>query len=726
VRVANSAVVRLGGFMAAVAGVPRVPTRVAQAAGTVIGAARIIEQGCPHLRMSVFASGVNRVGDIKWMILHGAGMAGNPEILRLEGQLQHAQRYLEGLVMAGAAKDYPPASSVVDGVPVGDAHVVPPPAAMPPDATVQLTAPAGAVTLSAPMLKSVPAASLLATPSSQPGARSSRASPSGASYTFTDEELDEILGDPRIDALMGSQGSTSDGRPRRFREALAVGGADPVVGEAPPAGQVPPVGDAPAVGDAPPAWAVETEHSGFGDEDYLVPVEDGRNIDAANAPVNVKPGVGAPPPPALVESQVAPAIIKPSKAVIRHVTKLLALKGRKAQRLRDAFKGMVGVVAAEHKCGLKRIQLCLLPWWPYKVSADPSVVFEPDAMWPLQVVVPERLTLTTKRSRDQETDGEKVITLKALPFATGPIDKLVAAIMLMHDKEALTQRTLANFVFMVQKAEYLSAADAAAEVAARLAAAKAAGVAARAAAAIPATSAPGTVPISPAQAAAEALSLSPFSVALSRPTQSPFHALGNLARGTQPPGNPAGRASPASRRPSSVRRPSAAEVRRTARAAAAQAAASAVVVSAAAAAIGGSGAADAKRRRVGEQTAGRATASAVSDRDGDMGVARSQSGGKLCMTSGSCTLLGPTGVPVAEAEAFFERSVLHGHPVPAYMVVVYVDVVLVPGNINRHERRFPKERPATQDTRMMSELHDSFIVWERTAVVKVGKEVKSD
>lgn len=70
--------------------------------------------------------------------LHGSGMAGNPEILRLKWQPQHAQRSLEGLVKAGAAMDCPPPAFIGDGVPVGDAHVAPPPAGSVVSATVQL------------------------------------------------------------------------------------------------------------------------------------------------------------------------------------------------------------------------------------------------------------------------------------------------------------------------------------------------------------------------------------------------------------------------------------------------------------------------------------------------------------------------------------------------------------------------------------------------------------
>jgi len=160
--------------------------------------------------------------------------------------------------------------------------------------------------------------------------------------------------------------------------------------------------------------------------------------------VNVQPGVGVPPPSALIESQEAPAVIKPSKVVIRHSTKVLALMDHKAQRVRDAFKSIISVVAAEQKCSLKIIQLSLLPWWPYKVSADPSVTFELDAIWPLKVIMPERLTMTIKSSRDQDADGEKVITLEAMPSLSVQIDKPVAGIMLLHDKETLTHRTLVN------------------------------------------------------------------------------------------------------------------------------------------------------------------------------------------------------------------------------------------------------------------------------------------
>jgi len=81
---------------------------------------------------------------------------------------------------------------------------------------------------------------------------------------------------------------------------------------------------------------------------------------------------------------------------------------------------------------------------------------------------------------------------------------------------------------------------------------------------------------------------------------------------------------------------------------------------------------------------------------------------------------------VAEADAFFERKLLHGHVVPVGMVAVLIDVVISPGYSYKHERHFPKERPATQDTRPMGELHDCFIVWEKSAVMEKEKQNESE
>jgi len=700
VRVADAEVIRLGGFMAAVAGVPRVPPRVAQAAGTVIGASRIIEQGCRNVRMSIFASGVNHVGATKWMILHGSGMAGNPEILRLEGQLQHARRAQEGLVMAGASMECPPAASIGDGVPVADSLSAAPPVITVPDAAVQLTPLAGSVAPKAPTVAGRSSSSGPETTSAEAGASPSRGTPSAASHVFTDEELDEILGEPRIDALMRTQRNIFDGRPRGSPEASGPVGAAPTAGG----------------GNAD----VENEE----DDYYVRDAECGRAIDAADGPVDQQPGVGAPPPPAIIESTVAPALVQPSDKVVGHVTKLLSLKGRRAQRVREAFRGMVGGVASEHKCALKSVQACLIPWWPYKVSEDPSVVVEPEAIWPLQVAVPERLTLTTKRSRDGDAEGVKIITLVALPPVSGAIDQLVAAIMLLHDKEPATQQTLANFVFLAKKAEILSAAEAATEVAARLAASKADAAASRAASATPpGTSGGGLVPIAPAPVSARAAAVNPFPPAVPRRPQDPFRLLGNLASGVKPPGLPT-----PTRLPAGGRVP-VAEARRAARVAAAEAAALAAQggVNAQSQVAGEcTGLVGNKRRRVVTGPVGRGAAAGSSEAEADSATTGSHGGSRLCTTSGRCILVSPAGLPVAEADAFFERKLLHGHVVPVGMVAVLIDVVISPGYSYKHERHFPKERPATQDTRPMGELHDCFIVWEKSAVMEKEKQNESE
>jgi len=308
------------------------------------------------------------------------------------------------------------------------------------------------------------------------------------------------------------------------------------------------------VGAAPSAGGGNADVENMEDDYYVRDAEGGRAIDAADGPVDQQPGVGAPPPPVIIESTVAPELVQPSDTVVGHVTKLLSLKGRRAQRVREAFRGMIGGVALEHKCALNSVPACLIPWWPYKVSEDPRVVVEPEAIWPLQVAVPERLTLTTKRSRDGDAEGVKIITLVALPPVSGAIDQLVAAIMLLHDKEPATQQTLAKVVFLAKKVEILSAAEAATEVAARLAASKADAAASRATSATPPEpSGGGLVPIAPTPVSARAAAVNPFPPAVPRRPQDPFRLLGNLASGVKPPGHPiphqaAGRRPGASRR----------------------------------------------------------------------------------------------------------------------------------------------------------------------------------
>jgi len=276
---------------------PRVPTRVGRAAGTIIGAARVVEQDCPRMRVSVFVSGVNPVGDIKWLVLHGTGMADEPEILRLEGQLQHARRAREGLVYASASLSCPPADIIGDGVAVGDTHEPAPPSTTPP--AVSLTPLDGTVVPPAP----------------------------------------EVAGTAVGAASSTPVGATGDGSPVVPDEELLAVNLLASVGEAP-------------VGDN-----LENNGSSYWVEDNndMLSTPGGRNIDADGGPVDLQPGVGAPPPSQIFESVQAPALVKPSKKVLQRLTDMLAVRGRKAQFVRNAFKGMVGAVAAEHKCGVKSI-----------------------------------------------------------------------------------------------------------------------------------------------------------------------------------------------------------------------------------------------------------------------------------------------------------------------------------------------------------------------------------
>eukprot|EP00168_Porphyra_purpurea_P012687 TRINITY_DN338_c0_g1_i9.p2 TRINITY_DN338_c0_g1~~TRINITY_DN338_c0_g1_i9.p2 ORF type:complete len:297 (-),score=42.34 TRINITY_DN338_c0_g1_i9:120-1010(-) len=296
--------------------------------------------------------------------------------------------------------------------------------------------------------------------------------------------------------------------------------------------------------------------------------------------------------------------------------------------------------------------------------------------------------------------------------------------MLLHDKEPSTQRTLASFVFTAKKADILSAAKAATEAAARLSAVKADATAGRATTGASA-GAPGArvVPIAPAPVSGVTPAVNPFPPAVPRPTQNPFVVLGNLASGLKPP------VLPTSTRWSTGSRDSVAEARRAARVAAAEAAAASTQVGANASSttVGeGAGLAGNKRRRVVTGLAVRAAAADFIDLDDDAGVTGSLGGGRLRTTSGKCILVSPAGLPVALADACFERKLLHGHPVPSGIMAVLIDFVISPGYAYQHERHFPKERPATKDTWPMGELHDCFIVWDKSAVMEKEEDNESD
>ena len=647
--VADGEVIRLSSYLSAVAGMPRVSTRVGRAAGTIVGAARVVEQDCPRMRVSVFVSGVNPVGDIKWLVLHGTGMADEPELLRLEGQLQHARRVREGLVYAGSSLSCPPADVIGDGIAACDT-IAPAPSSTTPQA-VSVT----------------PVTGMVAPTATQRGG-----------------------------AVVGASMSTSD---------AAAGAGSPVVTDE----ELLAVNLPAAVGDPPVGNNPENDGSSYWEEDNndALSTQGGRSIEADGGPVDVQPGVGAPPPPPIVESLQPPALVKPSKKVLQRLTDMLAVRGRTAQFVRNAFKGMVGAVAAEHKCGVKSIQLCLIPWWPYVLSEDPNEFVLPGTLWPFEVHVPKRMTLATKRSRDEDADGYETITLTALPTASSLIDDLVAAIILLHDKEKVTQVALANDVFLVQKSVQLTAKQASTEIAARLAAAKE-----KQQAAVRSRSASEAPRIAPATLAPRS-SHNPFPPARPLPRVNPLRALGDAAAALASRNQ---RAAP--RRASTGGRVSVGEARRAARTAAAQAADTAVAGTPRAAreALSGDGGLSPKRRCLCGSTAGSATRPSLADSDSDVDELAGPGGRRLRSTSGPCLLVGPTGDPIAKADAFFGRRELHGHTVPASMVVVFVDVVVSNGYPYRHERSFPKERPATQDTRPMWELQKCFIVWEKARV----------
>lgn len=443
----------------------------------------------------------------------------------------------------------------------------------------------------------------------------------------------------------------------------------------------------------------------------------GRNIDADRGVANPQPGVGAPPPPPIGESTQAPELVKPSEKVIWQLTNMLAVRGRKAQVVRDVVKGIVAAVAAEHKCGIKNVQSCLIPWWPYVLSEDPDEVFLPGAIWPIKVLVPKRLALANKRSRDDDADGDETIVLSALPASSGHIDDLVASIILLHDNEKVTQVALANHVFLVRKKAHLTAAEASAAVASRLVAAKE-----KQKAAAGGGSSTQASHIAPAAVAPKVASVNLFSAAAPRPAESPLRALGNLAAAASANGGKRG----TPRRACSVARVPASAARRAARSAAAHVAASATARPAVASGPEGSvgGGSATKRRRSGVEGVSRAVSSASDVAGEDVGAVTGPGGRKVCTTSGPCLLVGPAGDTIARADAFFERRELHGHAVSANMVVVFVDVVVSGEFVYRHERAFPKERPALQDTRQMWEVQDAFVVWEKTWVVET--DVMSD
>ena len=299
--------------------------------------------------------------------------------------------------------------------------------------------------------------------------------------------------------------------------------------------------------------------------------------------------------------------------------------------------------------------LFLISCSPYFLSAHSNEVVFPGTVLPFEVLVPQRLNLTTRRSRDEDGGGYEKITLTVLPTASSPIDDLVAAIIFPHYKENVTQVALANHDFFVQTSVQLTAKQTSTEIGAPLAAAKE-----KQQAAVCSTNASEAPRIASATLALRS-SHSPLPPALLQPLVNPLHARGNAASARESRNQHA-----APRRVLTVVRVSAVDSRLAARTAAAQAAATAVAGTPGGAreALGGDGGLAHIRRRLCGSTAGSTTRPSFSNSDSDVDEFSCPGCRRLRSTSGPCLLVGPTGDPITTADASFERRELHDHDVP--------------------------------------------------------------
>jgi len=672
-----------------------------------------MEKEIPNVRVCVYVSGVTPTGTVKWLILHGSAVANDPELMRVESQVQQAARAVESAVFAGASLQVLPATHVGDAVPVGDNLVAVPPAA------VVSPFPPGPGSVYFPWGSSTSGGAAAARPVST----STASTPTAEERRQADADFEDACNAPTFDAM------------RRLQRAASSSG-----GQAPPA--TPPHGaagsgdstTAPAGGAAGPG-RTDTDAA---DEDVAegdgaaVAHPGGRHADADLGTVDQQPGLGPRPFP-IIESVEPPEIVSPSKKAVDRLLSLLAVDSRTAFRLREMFRGVIAVLASRHNCTVKSIQDVLTPWWWFRLAAVGEPAANPGSIWAMRVNVPKRLLLTTKRSRTDASDATETITLDALPSSAGVIDQIVAALLLLHDKEESTQVTMTNYVYLAEKAAAAAKLKACTSGYGRKRNSRGSPAAAAAA--------PSPARIAPAASVVAPSSVCPFPPMPPRPRQqSILKTLGELAARTsttakvRASASPSGIASPSRQRLLPPSRPAVA-VRTAARAAAARAAGEEPAAAAdlsceadestAGASVPlpppvdeGSPTA-AKRRRVTAGACGRANSpqsiglmpETSSDEEEGAGI------GEACTTSGSCILLSRAGSPVASAEVDFERRTLHGQNVPPHLVVVKVGTVLSPGTLYRHERDFPKERPSTSSMRAMRELAGYFIVWEKDGVV---------
>lgn len=711
--VVQSEMERLGGFVAATAGIPRAPARAIQAAGTLVGAARVMEKEVPNVRVCVYLSGVTPTGMVKWLILHGSAVSNDPELMRVEAQVQHAARAVESAVFAGSSLQVLPATHVGDAVPVGDNLVAVPPAA------VVSPFPPGPGSVYFPWGSSSSGGAAAARPVST----STASTPTPEERRKADADLEEACNAPTFDAMLRLQ-----------RAASSQGTHDPPA--TPPPGVAGAGGSTPARSNAAVRPSLNDDRAA----DERVADLDGdaaahpdeRQADADLGTMDRQPVLDPRPLP-IIESVEPPEIVCPSKKAVDRLLSLLAVDSRPAFRLREMFRGVIAVLASRHNCSVKSIQDVFTPWWWFRLAAVGEPAANPGSIWAMRVNVPKRLLLTTKRSRTDASDATETITLDALPSSAGVIDHIVAALLLLHDKEESTQVTMTNYVYLAEKAAAAAKLKASTSGHGRKRNSRGSPAAAAAA--------PSAARIAPSASAAAPAWTCPFPPMLPRPPQqSIIKTLGELAArsSTTAKGkaraSPSGSASPSRQRLLTPSRPAVA-VRTAARVAAARAAgvelaAAAVLPHAAGESMAGASVPQpppgdkanqtaTKRRRVTIGAGGRADspqsigllAEASSDEEEGAGI------GEPCTTSGSCILLSRAGSPVASADVDFERRTLHGQDVPPYLVVVKVGTVLSPGTLYRHKREFPKERPSTGSMMAMRELAGYFIVWEKDGVV---------
>ena len=654
--VEQSQMERLGGFVAATAGIPLAPARAIQAAGTLVGAARVMEKEVPNVRVCVYLSGVTPTGMVKWLILQGSAVSNDPELMLVETQVRHAARAVESAVFAGSSLQVLPATHVGDAVPVGDDLVAVPSAAVVspfPSGTCFVYFPWGS-----PTSGGVAAA--------RPVCNSTESTPTREERRKADADWEEACNAPTFDAML-----------RLLRASSSQGTQDPFATPPPPgvagAGESTPAHANGAVRPSPNDDHAADERVADLDGDATAH-PGGLQADANRGTVDRQPVLELRPLP-IIESVEPPEIFWPSKNAVDSLLSLLAVDSRPAFRLREMFRGVTAGLASRHNCSITSIQDVWTPWWRFRFAAVGESAANPGSTGAMRVNVPKRLLLPTKRSRTDTSNVTEAITLYALPISAGVIDHIVAALLLLHDKEESTQVTMTNYVYLAEKAAAAAKLTAStcghgrkrnsrgspAAVAAAPSAARIAPGASVAAPAWPCSFAP-TLPHPPQQSIIKTLGELPARASTTAKGKARTSTSGSTSPSRQ-------RSLTPSRQAVAVR--TAARVAAT-RAAGVELAAATVLPHAAGESMAGAcvpqplpgekaNPTAPKRRRVTIGAGGRADsrqsngllAEASSDEEEGAGI------GEPCTTSGSCILLSRAGSPVASADVDFERCTLH-------------------------------------------------------------------